>query len=138
MLAFFDLRRGVPADALTEIHNRHGQALLRDYDQQPNALIQRRGALFVIDRAFIDAAFLGGTGHSPRPERLTALALVRESTSFEASESPGWSDAQSGARVADTDAGAAPPAREDLYSPLWPAQRSPTVELPWRRRPKRR
>jgi hypothetical protein len=57
VLAFFDLRRGVPGDALTEIHNRHEQALLRDYDQQPNALTQRRGALFVADRAFIDAAF---------------------------------------------------------------------------------
>lgn len=42
---------------MTEIYNRREQAVPHDYDQQFNAMIQRVGALFVIDCALIDAAF---------------------------------------------------------------------------------
>ena len=44
-------------DVQVEIRNRHEITVLRDYDQSPNAVTQRPNALFVVDRAFIDAAF---------------------------------------------------------------------------------
>jgi hypothetical protein len=44
-------------DVQVEIRNRHEITVLRDYDQSPHAVTQRRDALFVVDRAFIDAAF---------------------------------------------------------------------------------
>jgi hypothetical protein len=57
LLTFHNLRLGVPVDVQVEIRNRHEVAVLRDYDQSPHALTRQRNALFVVDRAFIDAPF---------------------------------------------------------------------------------
>ena len=57
LLTFYDLRLGVPVDVQVETRNRHETAILKDYDRLPTALTRTRGALFVLDRAFIDAPF---------------------------------------------------------------------------------
>jgi hypothetical protein len=57
LLTFHNLRLGVPVDVQVEVRNRHEITVLRDYDQTPNAVTQHRNALFVVDRAFIDASF---------------------------------------------------------------------------------
>ena len=57
LLTFHNLRLGVPVDVQVEIRNRHEITVLRDYDQSPGAVTQRPNAVFVVDRAFIDAAF---------------------------------------------------------------------------------
>jgi hypothetical protein len=57
LLTFHDLRLGVPVDVQVEVLNRHETTVLRDYDQTSQAVTQQRNALFVVDRAFIDAPF---------------------------------------------------------------------------------
>jgi hypothetical protein len=57
LLSFYNLRLGVPEDVQVETRNRHETAILRDYDQSPQALTRARGTLFLVDRAFIDARF---------------------------------------------------------------------------------
>ena len=54
-MTFHNLRLGVPVDVQVEVRNRHEIAVLRDYDHSPHALTKHRNALFVVDRAFIDA-----------------------------------------------------------------------------------
>lgn len=57
LLAFHNLRLGVPVDVQVEVRNRHEITVLRDYDHTPQAVTQRRNALLMVDRAFIDAPF---------------------------------------------------------------------------------
>lgn len=57
LLTFHNLRLGVPVDVQVEVRNRHEITVLRDYDKTPQAVTQQRNALFVVDRAFIDAPF---------------------------------------------------------------------------------
>ncbi|WPL13531.1 transposase [Thiorhodovibrio litoralis] len=56
-LVFYNLRLGLAEDALVETRSRHEINLLRDYDARPGALTQEARTLWVVDRAFIDAAF---------------------------------------------------------------------------------
>jgi hypothetical protein len=57
LLSFYNLRLGVPEDVQVETRSRHETAILRDYDQSPQALTRERHTLFLVDRAFIDARF---------------------------------------------------------------------------------
>lgn len=57
LLTFYDIRLGVPVDALVQTRNRHEMALLNDYDATLDPLTQTRGALWIVDRAFVDAPF---------------------------------------------------------------------------------
>jgi len=57
LLSFYDLRLGCPVDVAVDTRNRHELALLRDYDERAAALTHHRGALWVVDRGFIDTAF---------------------------------------------------------------------------------
>jgi hypothetical protein len=57
LLSFHNLRLGVPEDVQVETRSRHETAILRDYDQSPQALTRERHTLFLVDRAFIDARF---------------------------------------------------------------------------------
>ncbi|WPL12520.1 hypothetical protein [Thiorhodovibrio litoralis] len=56
-LVFYNLRLGLAEDALVETRSRHEINLLRDYDARPGAQTQEARTLWVVDRAFIDAAF---------------------------------------------------------------------------------
>lgn len=56
-LSFYDLRLGCPCDVQVETRNHHETALLREYDTRAGALTQQKSALWVVDRAFIDAAY---------------------------------------------------------------------------------
>jgi len=51
------MRLGVPADVQVDTRSRHETQLLRDYDAGEHAPTRRRGALWLVDRAFIDAPF---------------------------------------------------------------------------------
>lgn len=57
LLSFYDVRLGCPVDACVETRSRHELAVLRDYDRTEEALTGQRGALWLVDRGFIDASF---------------------------------------------------------------------------------
>ncbi len=57
MLSFYEVRLGCIADVHVETRSRHEMRLLRDYDASESALTRHRQALWLVDRAFIDAAF---------------------------------------------------------------------------------
>jgi hypothetical protein len=57
LLSFFNLRLGLPVDVQVDTRSRHETRLLRDYDAREHALTRWRKALWLLDRAFIDASF---------------------------------------------------------------------------------
>jgi hypothetical protein len=57
LLSFYNVRLGCPADVYVDTRSRHETALLRDYDQSKQAMTRQRGALWLVDRGFIDARF---------------------------------------------------------------------------------
>ena len=57
LLSFYHLRLGVPEDVRVDTRRRHETRILRDYDQEPQALTRERRGLWLVDRAFIDAPF---------------------------------------------------------------------------------
>jgi len=57
LLSFYNVRLGVPADAIVDTRNRHETALLRDYDRCEQAMTRHKNAVWLVDRAFIDAPF---------------------------------------------------------------------------------
>lgn len=57
LLSFYDVRLGCPCDVQMDTRNRHETTLLRDYDSNPDALTHQNNALWLVDRAFIDAKF---------------------------------------------------------------------------------
>ena len=57
LLSFYDVRLGCVADVHVDTRSRHETRLLHDYDESPQAMTQHRGALWLVDRAFIDAPF---------------------------------------------------------------------------------
>ncbi len=59
LLSFYNLRLGVPEDVRVDTRSRHETRILRDYDQDAQALTRERRGLWLVDRAFIDAPLLG-------------------------------------------------------------------------------
>ena len=57
LLSFYDVRLGCPTDVHVDTRSRHEITLLRDYDQSAQAMTRDKGALWLVDRAFIDATF---------------------------------------------------------------------------------
>jgi hypothetical protein len=57
LLTFYDVRLGCPCDVQMDTRNRHETTLLKDYDSNPDALTHQKNALWLVDRAFIDAKF---------------------------------------------------------------------------------
>lgn len=57
LLSFYDVRLGCVADVHVDTRSRHETLLLRDYDQSAQAMTRHKGALWLVDRAFIDAPF---------------------------------------------------------------------------------
>jgi hypothetical protein len=57
LLSCNNLRLGLPDDGRVDTHSRHETRILRDVDLAPHALTRERRGLWVVDRAFIDAAF---------------------------------------------------------------------------------
>ena len=57
LLSFYNLRLGVPEDVRVDTRSRHETRILRDYDQDAQALTRERRGLWLVDRAFIDAPF---------------------------------------------------------------------------------
>jgi hypothetical protein len=57
LLSFYDVRLGCVGDVHVDTRSRHETMLLRDYDQSEQAMTRHKGALWLVDRAFIDAPF---------------------------------------------------------------------------------
>jgi hypothetical protein len=57
LLTFYDVRLGCPHDAYVDTRSRHETAMLRDYAKQTNAVTAEKNALWLADRAFVDAPF---------------------------------------------------------------------------------
>lgn len=57
LLSFYDVRLGCVADVHVNTRSRHETLLLRDYDQSAQAMTRHKRALWLVDRAFIDAPF---------------------------------------------------------------------------------
>ncbi len=55
LLSFYHLRLGVPEAVRIDTRSRHDTRILRDYDQDAQALSRERCGLWRVDRAFIDA-----------------------------------------------------------------------------------
>ena len=56
-LSFYNLRLGLPEDVRVETRSRHETRILRDYDEEAQALTRDRRGLWLVDRGFIDAPF---------------------------------------------------------------------------------
>ncbi len=56
-LSFYNLRLGLPEDVRVETRSRHETRILRDYDEDTQALTRERRGLWLVDRGFIDAPF---------------------------------------------------------------------------------
>jgi hypothetical protein len=57
LLSFYDVRLGCVTDVHVDTRSRHETLLLRDYDEKEQAMTRHKGALWLVDRAFIDAQF---------------------------------------------------------------------------------
>lgn len=57
LLSIYNVRLGCPCDVHEDTRSRHEVALLRDYDDKPEALTRLKNGLWLVDRAFIDAPF---------------------------------------------------------------------------------
>ena len=57
LLSFYDVRLGCIGDVHVDTRSRHETMLLRDYDESEQAMTRHKGALWLVDRAFIDAPF---------------------------------------------------------------------------------
>ena len=57
LLSFYDVRLGCVGDVHVDTRSRHETMLLRDYDASERAMTRHKGALWLVDRAFIDAPF---------------------------------------------------------------------------------
>ena len=57
LLNFYDVRLGFVGDVHVDTRSRHETMLLRDYDASEQAMTRHKGALWLVDRAFIDAPF---------------------------------------------------------------------------------
>jgi hypothetical protein len=85
-LTFYNLRLGVAQDAQVEIRSRHETAILRDYDNEAHALTRTRGALFVVDRAFVDAPFWDA---KKRKLAITMITRMKANLRIDSSEDLG-------------------------------------------------
>jgi hypothetical protein len=77
LLSFYDVRLGCPTDVHVDTRSRHETALLRDYDQSAQPMTRHKGALWLVDRAFIDAAFWDS-----RKKRLGMTLITRMKSSL--------------------------------------------------------
>ena len=84
LLSFYDLRLGCPADVHTDTRSRHETKLLRDYDESPQAMTRHNKALWLVDRAFIDAPFWD---QKKRRLGITMITRMKKSLIIDSSES---------------------------------------------------
>jgi len=73
LLSFYDVRLGCPCDVAIETANRHEMAVLRGYDEQEQALTRSKDALWLVDRAFIDAGYWDALKHKRKATMITRM-----------------------------------------------------------------
>ena len=84
LLSFYDLRLGCPADVYTDTRSRHETKLLRDYDENAQAMTRHKTGLWLVDRAFIDARFWD---QKKRRLGITMITRMKKSLIIDSSES---------------------------------------------------
>jgi len=94
LLSFYDVRLGCVADVHVDTRSRHETLLLRDYDRCEQAMTRHKGALWLVDRAFIDAQFW-----DKKKKRLGITMITRMKSSLRV-------DSTEGLPVADVPANA--------------------------------
>ena len=83
LLSFYDVRLGIPADVYADTRNRHETALLRDYDANEKAMTRHKDALWLVDRAFIDARFWD---RKKKRSRITMITRMKTSLGIDSTE----------------------------------------------------
>jgi hypothetical protein len=83
LLSFYNLRLGVPEAVRVDTRSRHETRILRDYDQDPQALTRERRGLWLVDRAFIDAPFWDA---KQRALQLTLITRMKSNLSVDSTE----------------------------------------------------
>jgi hypothetical protein len=83
LLSFYNLRLGVPEAVRVDTRSRHETRILRDYDQDPQALTRERRGLWLVDRAFIDAPFWDA---KQRALQITMITRMKSNLSVDSTE----------------------------------------------------
>ncbi|MCP4407800.1 MAG: transposase [Gammaproteobacteria bacterium] len=83
LLSFYDVRMGCVADVAVETRSRHEIPIMKDYDKTGGALTQVKGALWVVDRAFIDAQFWDA---KKRKLGVTMITRMKSNLSIDSNE----------------------------------------------------
>ena len=83
LLSFYNLRLGVPEDVRVDTRSRHETRILRDYDQDAQALTRERRGLWLVDRAFIDAPFWDA---KQRALQVTMITRMKSNLCVDATE----------------------------------------------------
>lgn len=73
LLSFYDVRLGLPCDVHVSTQSEHEVATLSLYDKTSRPLTQEKGALWLADRAFIDAPFWDKKKHTGRITMITRM-----------------------------------------------------------------
>lgn len=91
LLTFYDVRLGCPHDLYVDTSSRHETAMLRDYSKQPTAVTSEKGALWLADRAFIDAPFWDRQKSKRRITLITRMKknlVIEDTKALKVSDSP--------------------------------------------------
>lgn len=83
LLSIYDVRRGCVADVAVETRSRHEVPIMKDYDATDGALTQVKGALWLVDRAFIDATYWDQKKHK---HGIAMITRMKSSLSIDSNE----------------------------------------------------
>lgn len=80
LLSFYDVRLGCPCDVYVSTSSEHELTVLRDYDGDRTALTRQKNALWLVDRAFIDAKYWD---KKKRSDKITMITRMKVSLIYE-------------------------------------------------------
>jgi len=83
LLSIYDVRRGCVADVAVETRSRHEIPIMKDYDATTGALTQVTNALWLVDRAFIDAGHWDLKKHK---HGITMITRMKSNLTIESNE----------------------------------------------------
>ncbi|MBP6807849.1 MAG: hypothetical protein KA125_06095 [Chromatiaceae bacterium] len=83
LLSFYNLRLGVPEAVRVDTRSRHETRILRDDDQDPQAVTRERRGLWRLDRAFIDAPCWDA---KQRALQITLITRMKSNLSVDSTE----------------------------------------------------
>lgn len=83
LLSIYDVRRGCVVDVVVETRSRHEIPIMKDYDATDGALTRVEKALWLVDRAFIDAKHWD---QKKRKHGITMITRMKRNLSIESNE----------------------------------------------------